>query len=87
MDACTILHVHFVAHFYVMNITTNHCIEPYGTLLSHSHVSHNAGIGRYKTICTELWCMTIYRKNDGLLHNKKNIFGVKFGFLPPNLRT
>jgi hypothetical protein len=58
MDHCAILYVYFVAHFYIMNITTNHGVEPDAAFIAHYYISNNGCIGCYKTILAKLGCLS-----------------------------
>src|SRR5690606_38111272 len=44
VDNCSILNVYFVTDFNIVDISSNHGIEPNTALLPHHHITNNGGI-------------------------------------------
>jgi hypothetical protein len=70
MDTGAILHIYFVAHFYVMHIATHNCIEPKTALVAGGNVTNDGGVRCDKTIGAELGRKSFYGKNDGHYNGK-----------------
>src|SRR5215218_10186627 len=53
MDTGAILHIHLIAHFYVVHIAANNGIEPDATLITHLHIAGNGSVRSNETVGTE----------------------------------
>jgi len=53
MNTGTILHIHFVAHSYIVHIATDNGVEPDAALVAHLNITGNGGIGSDETIGPE----------------------------------
>src|SRR6266542_1014107 len=54
MNHRTILHIHFIANPYIMNIAADYRIKPNAAIVAHYHITDNSSIRSYKTIIAKL---------------------------------
>ncbi len=55
-----VLNVHFVAHFYKVNVAPNYGTKPYAALVAHFYVAHYGGVFCYVAVVWNLWRNAVY---------------------------
>src|SRR5690606_12065932 len=73
MYYCAILYIYLMAHFNIMNITSNYCIKPNTTLVTHGYFAYNSSVFCNKTGLWYVWVFSVYRFYNwhGMLFNYK----------------
>jgi len=78
MDTGTILHIYFIAHFYVVYIAPYHCVEPNTALVAHDYIAHNSGVWCNKCVVSKMGVLSKHRqyyrhKKDCGIEGRKSV--------------
>jgi uncharacterized membrane protein (GlpM family) len=60
MDHGAVLDIHLIAHTNAVHVSPHNSIEPNAAIIAHYHISHDGGIGGYKTVFSHFRVYSFY---------------------------